>query len=558
MSVAILLGVVLSPPSPARADPGCNQGGVYLLWARGSGQSFSDVEALDFKDHVRYAVNVLGVSVPDWAWAELGNLDGDFDPQGQLDPGEYPAVGAPWNAVPSYYGPSVEIGTNELVAHLNDRYAGNGPSNNGACHDEVAVIGGYSQGADVVGWALERTGYGAVSAEARRHIGFVALYGDPRFRVNCNAERWWVRANARCDSYPRLLPPRDPYARPEFNGRFGSWCDDGDAVCAVNPSTLGIGNHTTVYRDWWIWQSAAEIAAGAKRRLHANNGPDFNLDGRSDLAWHQGSRLHLLTGQGGHFAYGGANPPGAPISTPQWAASGDVDGNGQTEVLWYQNSSFITLRWASGTWQMMNTTPNVGPADSAAAGDFTGDGRADITWHQGTSLRLFEGLGEGTFSYAGSNPGNAPIGSAGWSGAGDVDGDGQDEALWYEAGTLSIFRWGFGTWGLVGQTSGLGAPSAVAVGDFNGDHRVDLAWHQGTQLHFLTGQFNHFAYGGVNTSGPIGGAQWAGAGDIDNNGVDEVVWYQNPNINVFRWNGTWELAGTTGGIGAPDAAVSSS
>lgn len=239
------------------------------MWVRGSGQTIHDVEAQRFKQHVQYALSAAGVSAPDWAWAELGNLDGSADPGEFPDsPNEYPAVGAPWNAVPSIYGPSVETGTNELIAHLNDRYAGNGPTNNGACHNEVAVIGGYSQGADVVGWALERTGYGSLSADARRHIGYTALYGDPTNSYGCNIDRWWQRGtNANGCNHDGILGARSPYAPGEFRGRLGSWCDTYDGICTSGSAGGITGNHTTIYRDWWIWQSAAEIAGTAGNRL---------------------------------------------------------------------------------------------------------------------------------------------------------------------------------------------------------------------------------------------------------------------------------------------------
>jgi Cutinase len=266
--------VVFGASSPAYADPGCNSGGAYLLWVRGSGQDFDDVESQRFKEHARYALNAAGVSAPEWAWAELGNLDGDYLLESEAPQNEYPAVAAPWNAAPWIYGPSVEKGTNELIAHLNDRYAGNGRTNNGACHTEVAVIGGYSQGADVVGWALERTGYGSLSAEARRHIGYTALYGDPKNDYGCNVDRWWQRGtNANGCNHDGILGARNPYAPAEFRGRLGSWCDTYDGICTSGSSGGGIGNHTTIYREWWIWQSAAEIAKAANNRLGLLNPP---------------------------------------------------------------------------------------------------------------------------------------------------------------------------------------------------------------------------------------------------------------------------------------------
>jgi len=218
------------------------------------------VEAIQYQQNVQNALDGAGVGTH--AWAELGNLDGN----NHIDPGEYPAAPVSWSSITGGYNTSVFTGVTELISSLNHRYT-LGPIGMG-CVSETVVLGGYSQGADVLGWALALTepgvfGLPALTPEARSHIGFVALYGDPKFNVACGQNRPWVRANARCASFPRL-GARSPYLPSDFLSRTGSWCDDGDGICAVNDWTIGIGNHTTVYRDSWIQQSAAEIAAAAR------------------------------------------------------------------------------------------------------------------------------------------------------------------------------------------------------------------------------------------------------------------------------------------------------
>ncbi|HKX73128.1 MAG TPA: hypothetical protein VJM32_03895 [Candidatus Saccharimonadales bacterium] len=77
LAIATLASVGIQPilpASPASADPVCQTGGVYILWARGSGQTFNEVEAQRFQGHVNYALNAAGVTTHEWA--ELGNLDG--------------------------------------------------------------------------------------------------------------------------------------------------------------------------------------------------------------------------------------------------------------------------------------------------------------------------------------------------------------------------------------------------------------------------------------------------------------------------------------------------
>src|SRR4051812_28565160 len=94
-ATACIAGLVIAPllavaeASPAAADPSCQNGGVYILWARGTIAPFSDAEGQKFQEVTQNGLNAAGVGTH--AWAELGNLDGDNDPQNDLDPGEYPA-----------------------------------------------------------------------------------------------------------------------------------------------------------------------------------------------------------------------------------------------------------------------------------------------------------------------------------------------------------------------------------------------------------------------------------------------------------------------------------
>ncbi len=188
---AMLGGIVLTiiePASSAYADPPCmTNGGVYIVFVRDSGEVFDDKQATAFHQDVVAVLNEPP-RVVKTAWSEAGNEDGvpnvDMDqPPGNYvsvlpdDSNEYPAVPVDnWNAVNlanGNYGSSVNKGTDEFIAHLNDRVS--------RCPQESIVLAGYSQGADVVGWALQRTGYGSLNQTTRNHIGYVALYGDPKF-----------------------------------------------------------------------------------------------------------------------------------------------------------------------------------------------------------------------------------------------------------------------------------------------------------------------------------------------------------------------------------------
>src|SRR6266571_6066070 len=83
-----LLAVI--PASSAYADPSCQNGGVYILFARGTNANsdgrpnFDSNEARTFKSSIQSALSRRGVQS---AWAELGNLDNDW----KVSSSEYPA-----------------------------------------------------------------------------------------------------------------------------------------------------------------------------------------------------------------------------------------------------------------------------------------------------------------------------------------------------------------------------------------------------------------------------------------------------------------------------------
>jgi len=120
--------------------------------------------------------------------------------------------------------------------------------------------------------------------------------------------------------------------------------------------------------------------------------------------------------------------------------------------------------------------------DSVAVGDFNGDGKLDlavanecgVTCVSGGTVSILLGNGDGTFSLK-SSPG---VGYSPHSVAvADFNGDGKlDLAVANDNNTASILLGnGDGTF-TAGSRSGVGSnPISLAVGDFNGDGRLDIA-----------------------------------------------------------------------------------
>lgn len=267
MLAAITL-VAFGPASPARADPGCQTNGVLEIFARKSGASLYPIS-----DEAQAFFNDVGLALGSTPHnqVQIGDEDGDY---GVVQSGEYPAIGLPWIQWPTYWG-SVQIGVSELTGYLNQRAA--------RCPNEAIVLGGHSQGADVVGTTLER---GGLSDTAKSHIAYVALYGDPRNSGYLTGSSGgpagippcfhgpWLQGNLQCGSSPvnGLLTARTPYVPTDFLFRTGGWCDAGDGMCTGNLASCiasGCGTHNTAYSGsgGWIQQSASTIADAARSRL---------------------------------------------------------------------------------------------------------------------------------------------------------------------------------------------------------------------------------------------------------------------------------------------------
>ncbi|MGD8374136.1 MAG: cutinase family protein, partial [Candidatus Woesebacteria bacterium] len=266
MLACSLMAVVL-PASPAHADPGCQREGYYVIYARGATAPLFSAEQKEALKHIHHLL-------PGAAWAELGNIDGtvheDTDPKNNVPDSkvndEYPASGFT-------YPISVNIGVNELVKHLNDRY------NRAACATETLILVGYSEGANVVGEAMNRSD---LSSSAKTHIGYVALFGDPKFKGYFSGVPAWAKGTAKSDHSSGFLFARNPYVPDWLTGRLGSWCDDEDGFCNGYP---WMGNHGSIYREYWFRQSAATIVAMAKlKKYQLTNSHSISLFTTQEIA----------------------------------------------------------------------------------------------------------------------------------------------------------------------------------------------------------------------------------------------------------------------------------
>ncbi len=242
---------------------------------------------------------------------------------------------------------------------------------------------------------------------------------------------------------------------------------------------------------------------------------DFNGDGNLDVAFSLGGAIVGVAPGVGDGTFGAVQSFNAyPSSVPRVALSvttGDFDGDGRPDIV-VSNFSANTvsilrnvgtggsLDFAAPVAYGAGAVPNV-----VAVGDFNSDGKLDLATANlaadpGASVGLLLGRGDGTFRSvrfvaAGENPGSLAVGDFNNDGALDL------VASYGSPGADRVgvlMGNGDGTFQAVSYFGVGRAPTAIAVGDFDGDGRLDLATadYHGSRVSVLLGDGNGGFHGG--------------------------------------------------------------
>lgn len=300
----------------------------------------------------------------------------------------------------------------------------------------------------------------------------------------------------------------------------------------------------------WSGTSFTDASCGAASASSSS----VTGDNKADIIWYEqwnnGGQAKVIATNSSGSGPASGNVWFSGYAKPDWAGTGDFNGDGKTDLAWYEswNNGTLKVLFSNGTSYSSSIVwfSGFGKPKWAGVGDFTGDGKDDIAWYEdwnnGGTLKVIP-------TNAAGNGANASItwfsgfSAPDWADIGDLTGDGKDDIAWYEGwnnGSLKVIVTNSsGTGSASGNTwfSGYGAPTWAAIGNFSGDGKEDIAWYEdwnsGGKVTILPS----------NGAGTNPGISWfsgyakpdrAFAADFTGDGRDDIAWYEGWNNGTLK------------------------
>jgi hypothetical protein len=289
---------------------------------------------------------------------------------------------------------------------------------------------------------------------------------------------------------------------------------NGDGKPDLATANAGNNSVTVITRDaagtGWDAPATAGATGGFPRSVAIG---DLNGDGKNDLATANSTSdsVSVITRNTAGTGWNTRVIAGATGSGPRSVAIGDLNGDGDNDLATANYSAntvtVITHKAADSAWATASTTTLTtggGPA-SVAIGDLNGDAKPDLATANtlGNSVTVITGnaLVAGGWNASATTSTQAAGGSPYSVAIGDLSGDGLPDLATANYGirsatviTRNPLASGWDTPTPVAGATGTPA-SAVAIGDLNGDGRLDLALAKGnvSSVAVLTALYDNVA-----------------------------------------------------------------
>ncbi|MDR0979668.1 MAG: cutinase family protein [Candidatus Nomurabacteria bacterium] len=279
VAAALTVSVIgASNPQNVSATDGDSLGGCYdieFIWARGSGSEMGAAEYAEFRQRIEQALTSSGFSGAA-NFYELGTAENGYPAQKvfELTPeGVQVLLDAKLSEGEEYaYGESVAAGEAELQAYLEERLA--------VCPRTYFALGGYSQGAQVIGDALVQ-----LPQEIDTQVVYSVLYGDPKLYLPegkgldpaaCRGKDLspWRAHVPNCKANAGILGARVPYLQTFQVNKVASYCNLQDFVCGNPVDLTALYDHAAYIENGLYLDGAQRIVAAMRQVM-----PALFLDG---------------------------------------------------------------------------------------------------------------------------------------------------------------------------------------------------------------------------------------------------------------------------------------